>query len=71
MENPHRSRFRSEAIACGEELTQEPVTWQELPLMENSVWSSFLLMDGPRGTDPYLEQFLKSCCLWEAHTGSV
>ena len=34
-------------------------------------WSSLLLTDGPCGTDPYLEQFLKSCCLWAAHAGSV
>jgi len=25
----------------------------------------------PHSTDPYLEQFLKSCCPWEAHAGSV
>ena len=71
MEDPRQSRFRAGAAARGEEPTQEQVTWQELPPVGDPGWSSVLLMDGPRGTDPYLEQFLKSCCLWEAHAGSL
>lgn len=39
--------------------------------MEDPVCSSVLLRDGPSGTDPYLEQFLRSCCLWEAHARSA
>ena len=50
---------------------QEQVTWQELLPVGDPGWSSVLLMFGPRVTDPYLEQFLKSCCLWAAPAGSV
>ena len=71
VEDPCRSRFRAGPVACGEETTQEQVTWQELLPMGEPGWSSLLLRDGPHGTDPYLEQFWKSCCLWEAHAGSV
>ena len=71
VEDPRRSRFQAGPVAHGEETAQEQVTWQELLPVGNPGWSSLLLRDGPRGTDPYLEQFLKSCCLWEAHTGSV
>ena len=71
VEDPCRSRFRAGPVARGEEPTQEQVTWQELLTVGEPGWSSFLLRDGPRGMDPYLEQFWKSFCLLEAHTGSV
>ena len=71
MEDPCRSRFQAGPVAYGEETTQEQVTWQELLPLGDRGWSSVLLRDGPCGMDPYLEQFLKSCCLWEAHAGSV
>ena len=69
MEDPHQSRFQAGPVAHGEETTQEQVTWQELLPVGDPGWSSLLLRDGPHGTDPYLEEFLKS--LWEAHAGSV
>ena len=71
VEDYCRSRFRAGPVARGEETTQEQVTWQELLPVGDPGWSSLLLRDGPRGTDPYLEQFLKSCCLWAAHVRSV
>ena len=71
MEDPHWSRFRDRPVARGEETMQEQVTWQELLPMGDPGWSSLLLGDGPRGKDLYLEQSLKSCCLGEAHAGSV
>ena len=71
MEDPCWSRFRAGPVARGEETMQEQVTWQELLPMGDPGWSSLLLRDGPHGTDPYLEKFWKSCCLWEACTGSV
>ena len=70
VEDPCQSRFRAGPVAHGEETMQEQVTWQELLPIGDPGWSSLLLRDGPRGVDPYLEQFLKSCCLWAAHNGS-
>ena len=69
--DPCQSRLQAGAAACGEETMQVQVSWQELLPVGDPGCSSVLLRDGPHGTDPYLEQFLKSCCLWEAHAGSV
>ena len=71
VEDPCQSRFWAGPVACGEETTQKQVTWQKLLPVGDPGWSSSLLRDGPRVTDPYLEQFLKRCCLWEPHAGSV
>lgn len=71
VENPCQSRFQARAAAHGEGTTQEQVTKQELLPVGDPCLSSLFLMDGPCGKDPYLEQFLKSCFLQEAHAGSV
>ena len=70
MENPHGSRPRARAAALGEEPTQEQGSGGSC-----HPWGTRAGAVCSWGMDPLvwtqLEQFLKSCCLWEAHTGSV